>query len=83
MKSKDGKYFGGIFGIYILRYLVTQLQNIQEMRVMNDPLGQNHSNNHYSCLNFVLFCEILKNEGRSDKYSDHYQLWLWVGRVDQ
>ena len=32
------------------------------MRVINDPLGQTHSSassDHYSGLNFVLFCEIL------------------------
>ena len=28
--------------------------------VINDPLGQTYSSDHYSRLNFVLFCEILK-----------------------
>ena len=34
------------------------------MRVINDPLSQTHnpaSGDHYSRLNFVLFCEILKS----------------------
>ena len=34
------------------------------MRVINDPLGQTHSlasSDHYSRLNFALFCEILKS----------------------
>ena len=57
------------------------------MRVINDPLGQTHSpanNDHYSSLNFVLFCEIFKigdrlTDGRTDrqtdnsKNSDHYR----------
>ena len=36
----------------------------QDMRVINDPLAQTHgpaNSDHYSRLNFVLFCEIWKN----------------------
>ena len=40
------------------------------MSAINDPLDQIHSpasSDHNSCLNFVLFCEILKNgDGQTD-----------------
>ena len=52
----------------------------QDIRVIDDPLGQTHnpaSNDHYSRLNFVLFCGILKSgDRRTDntcENSDHYQ----------
>ena len=67
-----------------------QKKERQDMRVINDPLGQtNGSANscHCSCLNFVLFCEIVKSAGgRTDntcENSDHYRAGLWVGLVDQ
>ena len=44
------------------------------------------SSDHYSRFNFVLFCQILKSDGRTDytcQNSDHYRPWLWVGLVDQ
>ena len=41
------------------------------MRVIDDPLGQTHSPasiHHYSRLNYVLFCELLKSgDGRTDR----------------
>ena len=60
----------------------------QDICVINDPFGQTHSlasGDHYSRLNFALFCEILKSVPvRTDnkcENSDHYRPWLWV--VDQ
>ena len=66
----------------------------QDKCAINDPLGQTHihaNNDHYSSLNFVLFCESLKiGDGRTDRRidntcenSDHYRPWLWVGLVNQ
>ena len=40
------------------------VQTEQDMHAINDPHGQNHSpasSDHYSGMNFVLFCEILKS----------------------
>ena len=41
------------------------------MSAINDPLGQTHSSassDHYSRLNFVLFCEIVKSgDGRTTR----------------
>ena len=51
----------------------------QDMFAINDPLGQTHkpaSSDHYAHLKLASLCEIWDN-------SDHYRLWLWVGRVDQ
>ena len=61
----------------------------QNEQYMHDPLGLTHSpasSDHYSHLNFVLFCEILKSgDGRVPRTyrqhvrnSDHYRPWLWV-----
>ena len=41
------------------------------MCVINDPLGQIHSSassDHYSHMKFVLFCEILKSGGRTNRH---------------
>ena len=59
------------------------------MCAINDSLGQTHSHasiDHNSHLKIVLFSEILKRRTDRDtkcKCRDHYQLWLWVGHVDQ
>ena len=67
-------------------------QKIQDMRVINDPLGQTHrdcfsSSDHYYCLSFVLFCEVLKSgEGRTYNTCEnryHSLPWLRVGLMDQ
>ena len=57
---------------------------------INDPLGHTHihaSSDHYSSLNFFLYCEVLKSgDWRTDntcENRDHYRPWLWVGLVDQ
>ena len=50
---------------------------VQDMRVINYPHSPTTSSDNYSCLNFVLFFEILKTgDGWTDNMcenSDHYR----------
>ena len=69
-----------------------EIIKLQDMYVINDPLGQTHSpvsRDHNSHLKVVLFCEILKSrDGRTDIQTTRAKIVIttgrdWVGLVDQ
>ena len=43
--------------------------------VINDPLGQTHSYDHYFHLTFVLLCVILKSERTDNMSENSYRYW--------
>ena len=89
-------YFACLFLAFFILYLIfeswrrsrTWKQKTQDMRVINDPLGQTHTPPVAISILAWTFCVArFEKWGRTyrqhlRKY-DHYRPWLWVGLVDQ
>ena len=57
----------------------------QDTYAINDPLGQTHihaSSDHYSLLNFVLFCEILRVGTHGPTYRQHVRKIVIIRGLD-